>query len=218
MALVYVLVRKSISHEIRYVGMSKYDDVSVRMSMHRSRMNYGSTLPVYCWMRKYTDIIPIVVESNMTKEDAIALEIELIRELNSQGHDLLNCTSGGDGILNMSEESLEKLRKASTGRKHSPEVRKKMSDAKKGKPTWNSGIPMSAEAKRKLSDAKKGKKLSEEHKKKIGEANKGRKHTEEAKQKIGDAHRGKIVSDETRKKLSQSLKGNTPWNKKEQTN
>lgn len=213
MALVYVLVRKSIPHEIRYVGMSKYDDISKRMSMHRYRLESGNTLPLYCWMRKYKDIIPIVVESHIDREQAVSLEIETISTLREGGYDLLNLTRGGDGIIDMSEESLEKLRQSSTGRKHSEETKRKMSKAKKGKPSWNKGVPMSEESKRRLSESKKGRKLTEEHKEKISKAGVGRTHSEESRRKIGEAHRGKHVSEETRKRLSNSLKGKTPWNK-----
>lgn len=43
------------------------------------------------------------------------------------------------------------------GRNHSDESRKRMSDAKKGKPSWNKGIHMSDKAKKKLSEVNKGK-------------------------------------------------------------
>lgn len=57
--------------------------------------------------------------------------------------------------------------------KPSDDTKKKMSEAKKVKPIWNKGIPMSDETKKKLSEALKGKTFSEEHKKKIGETKKG---------------------------------------------
>lgn len=41
-------------------------------------------------------------------------------------------------------------------------VSEKVSAARKGKPSWNKGIPQSEEAKRKMSESKKGKKLSSE--------------------------------------------------------
>lgn len=50
-----------------------------------------------------------------------------------------------------------------SGRKHSDEVKKRLSELNKGK-------KMSEEAKRKIGKFNKGKKLSEEHKKKIGKA------------------------------------------------
>ena len=47
----------------------------------------------------------------------------------------------------------------------------KNSEANKGKPAWNRGIPRSEEAKRKISEALKGRKKSEETKRKMSEAN-----------------------------------------------
>jgi hypothetical protein len=170
---------------------------------------------VYDWMRKHGDqVIPIVVQSGISWADAISLEILTIANLRSSGVKLLNMTDGGEGIPNMSEESLEKLRKKSTGRLHTPEAKKKMSDAKKGKQPWNKGVPMSDQAKQKLSEKKKGVSChTDESRRKISESSLGRTHTEEARRKIGDGHRGKNVSAETRKKLSESNKGNVPPNK-----
>jgi hypothetical protein len=213
MAIVYVLSRMSAIDDIRYVGMSKYDDVQVRMTMHETRKKSGHSLPVYDWMRKYDDVTATVIYSDLSREEACAAEVKLIADLRRSGFSLLNCTDGGDGMVNLSEESRKKLVAASTGRKHTDETRKKMSIAKKGKPPWNKGVPMSEQSKAKLSESKRGKKLSEEHKKKISESGKGRKHTQEARDKIGRGHRGKYVSEETRRKLSESNKGKVPWNK-----
>jgi len=56
----------------------------------------------------------------------------------------------------MSEEQKRKIALAHTGMKAPIEVRLKMSLAKKGKPSWNKGIPMRPESKIKLSLSKKG--------------------------------------------------------------
>lgn len=218
MASLYTLSSASDPENIRYVGISKYDDISVRFSMHQSRLRQGSKLPVYNWMRKHTDISPTLVANGLTWERACALEVELISKLKAEGYGLLNCTAGGEGAVNLSEESRLKIVKSSTGRVHTEEAKLKMSEAKRGKPAHNKGKPMSEETKAKLSKAKTGKKLSEEHKKKISEAGKGRKMSEEHKKIISKTHSGKIVSAETRKKLSESHKGKIPWNKGQKKN
>lgn len=213
MASLYLLYKKSDPNNIRYVGITKFDTVSKRMSSHRDRMNSGSTLPLYNWMRKHKDVEFFVVASKITLEEAYAREkgiIIVFRELN---YKLLNCTKGGESIYDLSKESREKIRKSSTGRVHSAETKIKMSEAKKGKTTWNKGVQMSEESKLKLSKSKTGKKLTEEHKNKISEKLKGRVQSESAKKSIGDAHRGKNVSEETRKKLSEAAKGKPAWNK-----
>ena len=64
----------------------------------------------------------------------------------------------------------------------SEEVKKKLSEAHKGKPSWNKGKTLSEETKKKLSESRKGEKnprygvkVSEETKKKLSEAHKGNK-------------------------------------------
>jgi hypothetical protein len=107
---------------------------------------------------------------------------------------LVNLTDGGEG---------------SVGYVQSEEAKRKMSEAKKGKPPHNKGkkgTPPSEETKQKLSEAHKGRIFSEETKQKLSEANKGKLHTEEAKQKISQAKKGKSP-------WNKGKKGQTPWNK-----
>ena len=76
-------------------------------------------------------------------------------------------------------------------------------------------VPITSETKRKISEAKKGKPgtwlgkhHSEESKQKMSESWKYDKHfTEETKKKLSEAHKGRIISDETRRKLSEINKG-----------
>lgn len=67
------------------------------------------------------------------------------------------------------------------------------------------------EIKRKISEALKGKKCSEETKQKLSEAKKGENHpnyskhlSEETKQKISEAHKGKKYSESTKQKISKN--------------
>ena len=213
MACLYVLYRKNHPDEIRYVGITKYNDTKKRLSMHKSRLASGSTLPLYNWMRKYKDIESKVLYKDLTWLEACELEIQTIKLFKSKGFNLLNCSKDGGGYQELSDEARNKLAKSSTGRKHTNEAKKKMSEAKKGKTTWNKGIPMSEESKKKLSDSKKGKTLTEEHKEKISKSGKGRIVSKETRDKIGNAHKGKAVSEETKKKLSEAAKGKPAWNK-----
>lgn len=213
MPIVYGLVHTLEQEEIRYVGMSGFDDVHRRFSSHISRMRNGHDLPVYDWMRKYpNDVIPIVLDTNVSLEYALEKEKELIHLYKEQGMRLLNCTSGGNYPADLSEESRMKLVRSSTGRKHTEETKAKMSAAKKGRP-GKKGIIRSEEWKRRISESHKGKALTEEHKRKISESSGGWHHTEETKRLIGAVHKNKIVSEETRKKLSEAHKGKTPSNK-----
>jgi hypothetical protein len=75
----------------------------------------------------------------------------------------------------------------------SDEHRKKLSDAKKGKPSDRKGKPISDEHRKKISDARKGMKLGP--------------RSTETKQKISDAKKGKTLSTETKQKMSDVRKG-----------
>lgn len=115
-------------------------------------------------------------------------EMNLLEEMTICEYDLLNREKGynieaGGQRRIVSQETREKLRALSTGRKHSDETKEK------------------------LRQMNLGKKLSEEHCRKMLEARKGYKHSEESKKKIGEAGKGRIKSDEERAKLSKSLKG-----------
>jgi group I intron endonuclease len=72
-----------------------------------------------------------------------------------------------------------------TGRKHSEESKKKMSDNHKGM----IGKKHSEESKKKMSEAKKGKIFTDETKKKISEVRKGHKHNEDTKKKMSEARK-----------------------------
>jgi hypothetical protein len=71
-----------------------------------------------------------------------------------------------------SEETKKKMSEAKKGKPKSEEARKKMSEAHKGRPTWNKGKHFSEETKRKMSEAKKN--ISEEARKKMSESHKGK--------------------------------------------
>jgi hypothetical protein len=89
------------------------------------------------------------------------------------------------------------------GLKHTAEAKKKISDARKGKPGGWNGKKHSEETRKKISDAKKGKPGTWI----------GKKHSEETRKKISEARKGKPNpmfgkkhSDETKRKISESRK------------
>ena len=124
-----------------------------------------------------------------------------------------------------SENGLDGNPKGST---HSDASKKKMSDAKKGKPSPLKGIPngktASTETKKKRSDAGKGRIFSTETRQRISDARKGKPspnkgkpgnpHSDETIQKMSDAkkgkpngRKGKPHSDASKKKMSDAKKG-----------
>ena len=94
-----------------------------------------------------------------------------------------NLTKGGDGVI------------------PSEEVKKKMSNAKKGKPAHNKGKPMSEKQKKKLSDSLKGRTSPMKGR---TSPNKGKPMSEEQKKKLSNAHKGKTMSEEQKKKIIES--------------
>jgi len=124
----------------------------------------------------------IIQEINESTETLRLMEIYWIVYFNSYYKDGCgyNMTYGGEGTY---------------GYKHTDEQIKRNSDAKKGKPSWNKGIPMSEESKLKASQSHKN--LSEETRRKQSLAKKGRPSN----------NKGKKASDETRRKQSLAKKG-----------
>lgn len=114
----------------------------------------------------------------------------------------MSMNSNGRVSMKMYGWIRRKLSNARTGKKHSQETCRKISESKKGKTAWNKG--------------KKGKTPSDETRRKISETNKGREFSQETRIKIAESNKGKNVSDETRRKMSEAGKLN--WAKRKQNN
>ena len=98
----------------------------------------------------------------------------------------------------MSEQTV--VKHGNTGRTHSKKTKKKMSQAKKGK-------PISEETRKKMSEAHKGNKHSEETRKKIGEGNRGKTISKETRRKTSEIHTGYKHSEEAKRKISEAKRG-----------
>ncbi len=104
--------------------------------------------------------------------------------------------------LYCSEETKQILRAQRLGVPRSEETKRKMSEAAKGKSSWNKGkfgiitFPNRKRANRQP--------LSEETKKKIGAGNRGKVHSVEIREQNRKAHLGKTHSEETRQKMRES--------------
>lgn len=150
-----------------------------------------------------------------SEEEAFAKERELIKFYRSIGVKLINMTDGGEGMSNPSPEIRAKLsaarkgNKHNIGRKHSKEIREKLSKLRLGKKCKKETIE-------KIRNAQKERKLSPEH---IAALKKSWQNPERIKAakgkfcaphslaKMNAATRGKPKSPEHRAKLSKSLKG-----------
>lgn len=110
-----------------------------------------------------------------------------------------------------------------TGKKHTDESKKKISESHAGKIPWNLGLACSEEVKQKISESLKGRPStrkgispSEETKQKISNTLSGRKLSEETKQKISIAQKSldidRTMPDSAKKKISVANKGRSWYN------
>jgi group I intron endonuclease len=115
-----------------------------------------------------------------------------------------NLTDGGDGLAGMvfTPEHRRKMSEAQKGKALTEEHRHKLSEVQKGR-------VITPEHRRKIGEALKGKKKpprTEETRRKMSEAKKGSVHTEETRRKIGEAQKGKVLTEEHKRKLSEAAK------------
>lgn len=178
------------NNEIFYIGIGNNID--------------GKYLRAYCedrneiWQNivdKTNYKVEIIFE-NLTYDEACLKEKELIKLYGRKDlgtGTLSNLTDGGEGQINMSQYTKNKI-----------------SNTLKGNVPWNKGKKTPKDVKKKMSEAKLGKKLSKKAKEAISKGRIGKNHSEKTKKKIGKIHKGKIISKSVRLKISKSLKGK-PW-------
>ena len=197
----YTVYTHTFPNGKKYVGITK-QPIANRWGKHGNNYKRLHQPKMFDAIMKYgwDNITHEIIAEGLTKEQASEKEIELIKLLHSHiTENGYNVEWGGYRKRTVSEETRNKLSKASKGRKHSEETRKKMSESAKGR-------KHSEEAKMKVSRANKGKTISEENRKKISELHKGKVVSEETRQKLAKAQTGKKYSEESRKKMSESHK------------
>lgn len=154
-------------------------------------------------------------EKEMYDYEREMVDMEKVRDVNC--YNIALGGSGGNTLAGKSEEELkiifakpygfgEKISKALTGRKRSPEHCKHLSESKKGKPSPYKGIPRTEESKQKISRSLQGHKRSPESIAKSREGLKKKWEDPEFRQMMSERRKGRIVTEETRKKQSESRK------------
>jgi len=108
-----------------------------------------------------------------------------------------NIEHGGSSKDKVSDETREKLRKANTGKKHTPEHIAKVVKAIKNR---------TLEVKQKSGDKLRGRKRPAHIGEAVKKAHTGKVVSAETKVKLSEFNKGKIVSDETKQKLSEAAK------------
>ena len=95
------------------------------------------------------------IATNLTKEEACKLEIELIKKYDTTNRKKgFNHSTGGDVSAfgdKRTKEYIKKLKEIHTGKSPSEETRKKISNSLKGHVTWNIGRKMKDTSKMKMS-------------------------------------------------------------------
>lgn len=166
-----------------YIGVTS-KDVKVRWNNgygYRHQPYFYNAIKKYGW----DNFEHIIIEENLTKDDAFNMEKSLIRKYKSNIRDFgYNRSTGGED--------------GNSGNKHSEETIRKMKIAAKGR-------IISEEQKSKISKTLKGRKLSKETIKKLSDRRIGTKLSEETKKKISDKKSGRVWSDAERKALSEHL-------------
>ena len=213
----------------------KYFGITKQTPENRWLSGFGYKTQQLFWraIQKYgwDNFQHIVLAENLSKEWACRLEQDLIWKYQTNNPKYgYNLSIGGDGPFGVvrSEETREKLRQANLGHKHSDETKRKISV---NSSHHNKGMKLSEERKRKLHDARRGKpawnsgkKLSEEYRKKLSDAHKGQKAwnkgvpcSEAVKKRVSEANKGRVswckglkLPAETKKQISESLK-NRIW-------
>lgn len=97
---------------------------------------------------------------------------------------------------------------SSLGIKRSEETRRRLSEAKKGKPSPRKGVKLSEETRAKISEAQIGRKHTDETRAKMRASSRHTPPTEEHKAKLSELFTGKPLSEEHCKKLSIAHMGN----------
>lgn len=214
-------IRNIINSKI-YIGGSK--NIGQRFSKHKSdlkKQKHGNihlqrAVDKYGIENFIFGIIIFCDLSDLNKYEQLLIKFH--DSLNrSKGY---NLDSGGNINLCRSKETIEKIRKALTGRKlseeHCDNLSKSHIGVNSGENHYLYGKTLSEETKEKLSSSHSGnrnynygKHFSEEHKRNLSIAHTGKKMSEESKMKMSNSKKGRALSEETKKKLSVSHKGLT---------
>lgn len=196
---IYVL--KNEFDEIRYVGKTHVELLS-RLRNHIWCAKRGQNTHRSRWIRSMlaNSRVPIIQLVNEVDGNGSTEERALIAFYRSLGFNLTNGTDGGEGLVNPTPETRRKMREAKLGKPLTAEHRAKIALAITGR-------RHSDKTKRAIGAAHKGRALSSAHKEKLRVIGLTRVTSLETKSKISNSLRGRVHSSETKKKIGDSQRG-----------
>lgn len=123
----------------------KYIGITSQKPEHRWRNGEGYINNQYFYraIKKYGwhNFQHEILYTNLTKQEAESIEIQLISEYNTTCNSLgYNIEKGGNGTEKFTDEIKRKISAAKKGQKCSEETKKKISLSKAGKPTGRKGL------------------------------------------------------------------------------
>lgn len=164
--------------------------IYVGKDLHNRSTYFGSGIMIRRAIKKYGkgNFFKEILEECSDIETLNIQEIFWIKHLDAKNPDIgYNLADGGEGSagFRLSEEACNRIRNSRKGKTASPETRKKMSDAKKGK-RWSEAAfnshkkekkPEIPKIKKNMSECQKGIRRSQETRRRISEALRKRKGT-----------------------------------------
>lgn len=128
-------------------------------------------------------------------DECLLWESIVVSEIVLEDPSCLNLVVGGNkGSIGreVTEETKAKMSKAQTGRKHSQETLRVMSENNLGSKNPRYGVEVSEETRQRISAAGKGRKHSEESLDKMRKSKTGKKHSEETRKKMLESHKRRL--------------------------
>lgn len=169
----FYVYKHTCPNEKIYIGITKQQPIK---RWGYNGYGYRKNALFYRAIKKYgwSNIKHEILYESLSKEEAEQKEIELIQKYKSnQPQYGYNVANGGNTTGTVSEATKKKISKTLKGFEFSderrknisintrkamanPEIRKKISEANKGRTGWNKGIALSEETKKKMSESRKG--------------------------------------------------------------
>jgi group I intron endonuclease len=186
-----------------YVG-SSCNIVEKRWSEHKSNLNHNIHDNDYLqksWNKHGQESFSFNIIEEVPKDKLLEVEQKYLDEAKKERNKSYNLTFiAHGGMAGLSDYSRKKHRQNVIQSMANPDVRRKISEAKKGK-------SLACSHRHNISKSLKGISrlpLTEEHKRKIGEKSKGRIPSEETRLKMSLMKIGKVCLEGTKKKIQQS--------------